>query len=367
MLTRSPSPLSENPTQAEIDAHRLRHALPHSNQINLLYPHPSSLPGTPEPTGSMPSFPPRPASHSQQLYDALLARDQGSRGGTASPAGGRLNSIGNMPPPQQVPLHQPQASRLHSHPNFQSNNASSQSSLPTFARTGSFPPHPPPHHQHPHTFNPQQLLRPHPSSVPASFHNRAHPAQTIITRPSSPRLHSLPDNSLNPLGLLAEASLHNHKRAEARGASSASSSAGSSVLGVKVESAGGRQEGVGSNLNGSGAEDKGKGEGGEGSQEVNQKDGDEEPAEVGVAATAYFKPVRRTLRSFFFGLALCHYLTRPSRPYLQGPMTMLPLRRIIIERSVRAEILDFLTQDEVTVCTLIRSRASNCIQSIQPY
>jgi hypothetical protein len=139
------------------------------------------------------------------------------------------------------------------------------------------------------------------------------------------------------------------------------------VLGVKVESAGGRQEGVGSNLNGSGAEDKGKGEGGEGSQEVNQKDGDEEPAEVGVAATAYFKPVRRTLRSFFFGLALCHYLTRPSRPYLQGPMTMLPLRRIIIERSVRAEILDFLTQDEVTVCTLIRSRASNCIQSIQPY
>jgi hypothetical protein len=89
------------------------------------------------------------------------------------------------------------------------------------------------------------------------------------------------------------------------------------VLGVKVESAGGRQEGVGSNLNGSGAEDKGKGEGGEGSQEVNQKDGDEEPAEVGVAATAYFKPVRRTLRSFFFfGLALCHYLTRRSRPYL---------------------------------------------------
>jgi hypothetical protein len=40
----------------------------------------------------------------------------------------------------------------------------------------------------------------------------AHPAQP----PLSPRLHSLPDNVLSPLGLLAEASLHNsdatHKR-----------------------------------------------------------------------------------------------------------------------------------------------------------
>lgn len=32
-------------------------------------------------------------------------------------------------------------------------------------------------------------------------------------RHGSPRLHSLPDNTLNPLGLLAEASLHNHQRA----------------------------------------------------------------------------------------------------------------------------------------------------------
>jgi hypothetical protein len=40
----------------------------------------------------------------------------------------------------------------------------------------------------------------------------------VPTRPHSPRLHSLPDNSLNPLGLLAEASLHNHRKIEARGA-----------------------------------------------------------------------------------------------------------------------------------------------------
>jgi hypothetical protein len=32
-----------------------------------------------------------------------------------------------------------------------------------------------------------------------------------IAPPSSPKLHSLPDNSLNPLGLLAEASLANRR------------------------------------------------------------------------------------------------------------------------------------------------------------
>lgn len=43
------------------------------------------------------------------------------------------------------------------------------------------------------------------------------PPPQVPTRPHSPRLHSLPDNSLNPLGLLAEASLHNHRKIEARG------------------------------------------------------------------------------------------------------------------------------------------------------
>ena len=35
--------------------------------------------------------------------------------------------------------------------------------------------------------------------------------------PRSPKLHSLPDNSLNPLGLLAEASLANRRAQSARG------------------------------------------------------------------------------------------------------------------------------------------------------
>jgi hypothetical protein len=37
------------------------------------------------------------------------------------------------------------------------------------------------------------------------------PAQSVTLSSSSPKLHSLPDNSLNPLGLLAEASLANRR------------------------------------------------------------------------------------------------------------------------------------------------------------
>ena len=43
--------------------------------------------------------------------------------------------------------------------------------------------------------------------------------------PGSPKLHSLPDNTLNPLGLLAEASLANRRAQAASRAESRSTSA----------------------------------------------------------------------------------------------------------------------------------------------
>ncbi len=43
----------------------------------------------------------------------------------------------------------------------------------------------------------------------ATFASSSRP-QSVVP-PSSPKLHSLPDNSLNPLGLLAEASLANRR------------------------------------------------------------------------------------------------------------------------------------------------------------
>ncbi|KAI9510279.1 fungal-specific transcription factor domain-containing protein [Russula earlei] len=92
-----------------------------------------------------------------------------------------------------------------------------------------------------------------------------------VAPPSSPKLHSLPDNSLNPLGLLAEASLAN-RRAHA-------ASSGRKTSGMARP-----------------------------------------PAPMGVASDAYFKP---------------------------GPMTILPLRRLIIERQIQPEMLTFVQTEEV--------------------
>ncbi|CAL1705481.1 unnamed protein product [Somion occarium] len=89
---------------------------------------------------------------------------------------------------------------------------------------------------------------------------------------SSPKLHSLPDNTLNPLGLLAEASLAN-RRAQAASRSELASTS---------------------------------------SQNPQQK--------VGVASATYFKP---------------------------GPMTILPLRRLFIERQIQPEMLSFVSNEEV--------------------
>ncbi|KAH9981402.1 fungal-specific transcription factor domain-containing protein [Lactifluus volemus] len=96
------------------------------------------------------------------------------------------------------------------------------------------------------------------------------PSRTQGVAPNSPKLHSLPDNSLNPLGLLAEASLANRR---AHAASS------------------GRKWGMA-----------------------------RPPAPMGVASDAYFKP---------------------------GPMTILPLRRIFIERQIQPEMLNFVSTEEV--------------------
>ncbi|GAC99867.1 hypothetical protein PHSY_007470 [Pseudozyma hubeiensis SY62] len=119
----------------------------------------------------------------------------------------------------------------------------------------------------------------------------------------SPRLHSLPDNTLNPLGLLAEASLHNTHRARKLARSNASNSSrdkDGQTPDKAVKSEGGDDD---SPAAGAGAEGKSK-------------------IPLGVASQNYFRP---------------------------GPMTILPLRRIIIEREMPPELLTLgiVTSEEV--------------------
>lgn len=114
------------------------------------------------------------------------------------------------------------------------------------------------------------------------------PGREVVNRlqqpPDSPKLHSLPDNTLNPLGLLAEASLANTK--------------------------------------------------------FMPRPSTENNVNVGVASRNYFKP--GTDRHIYVGLFVAH-----SFLALQGPMTMLPLRRLVIERQVQPEMLTFVSTEEV--------------------
>ncbi|KAI0780530.1 fungal-specific transcription factor domain-containing protein [Trametes elegans] len=118
------------------------------------------------------------------------------------------------------------------------------------------------------TQNTQALLN---SPSPPPSPERRHHHASSTAPPTSPKMHSLPDNSLNPLGLLAEASLANRRaQAAAKTTTAAEMSA--------------------------------------------------DQTKLGVASDVYFKP---------------------------GPMTILPLRRLYIERQVQPEMLSFVSTEEV--------------------
>lgn len=127
-----------------------------------------------------------------------------------------------------------------------------------------------------------------PPSPPAAATFSSSSRHQTVAPPSSPKLHSLPDNSLNPLGLLAEASLANRR---AHAASSTKKTSGMA----------------------------------------------RPPAPMGVASDAYFKPGQDN-----------HLLFRsPVLMGFSGPMTILPLRRLFIERQIQPEMLSFVPTEEV--------------------
>lgn len=128
----------------------------------------------------------------------------------------------------------------------------------------------------------QAMLGPSPSPPPVAYPQQAPTA--------SPKLHSLPDNSLNPLGLLAEASLANRR--------SQMTYMDSGLLARPAD--------------------------------PNEK------VKVGVASANYFKPGTSALRCLSLRNNIC-----------LGPMTILPLRRLYIERQIQPEMLNFVSRDEV--------------------
>ncbi|TRM59205.1 fungal-specific transcription factor domain-containing protein [Schizophyllum amplum] len=117
-------------------------------------------------------------------------------------------------------------------------------------------------------------------TLDTGYHHHDHYAQ-----PPSPKLHSLPDNSLNPLGLLAEASLANRRAQQNVPSMSAS-------------------------------------------------------GQVGVASANYFKP---------------------------GPISILPLRRLYIERQIQPEMLSFVrTEEVVALFQIFFERMNMCAHVLDP-
>ncbi len=157
-------------------------------------------------------------------------------------------------------------------------------------------------------------------------------------RSSSPRLHALPDNTLNPLGLLAEASLHSsHKARKTQGRvrSASTSTTDKDGVGTPVEERAavlGGKGGKAGSAPAANASGKGKGKAAAGGAE---EAGPAVP--LGVANETYFKP---------------------------GPMTILPLRQIIIERELPVEVLTLGIVSSEEVLDLFRIFFHSCMQHV---
>lgn len=149
-------------------------------------------------------------------------------------------------------------------------------------------------------------------------------------RTTSPRLHSLPPDSLNPLGLLAEASLGNQLGSARRAKSSGVENDGEETGRDAAEAAAApssRQASKSAGPAERGAKD------GSGAATTRPRNA---PA-LGVASKTYFRP---------------------------GPMSMLPLRKVIIDRELPPELLTSGVVSDTEVLDLFSIFFHNCAQHI---
>lgn len=160
---------------------------------------------------------------------------------------------------------------------------------------------------------------PQQSSVPrseaGSDRRAVSPLVTQQQPPPTLRLHSLPEDSLNPLGLLAEASLQNSQRKRSMNMSATSSTADSNREELRR---------IRDKFFKQSSQRKGKGKGrataDDGTAVADDNDDQVQPPRLGVGDEHYFKP---------------------------GPMSILPLRRVFIERELTPEMLKYTSAAEV--------------------
>ncbi|CAO1621769.1 unnamed protein product [Sympodiomycopsis kandeliae] len=200
----------------------------------------------------------------------------------------------------------------------------------------------------------------------ARYPAAGHSSSSASRRPPSPRLHSLPPDSLNPLGLLAEASLGNQissARRTASGAGTASShSAGSRTRGGSqashAPSGSGRAASAGAHSTPAGASSASHRSSSHGPTDHNANDPTAAVAETGPEEEeAIQKGSWSAMDTPALGVASKAYF----RP---GPMSMLPLRKVIIDRELPPELLTSGIVSDAEVLDLFSIFFHNCAQHI---
>ena len=268
-----------------------------------------------------------------------------------SPPSPRLPSGAGLVGGMSTPLSNARGSHsLHAHTlQTPSSSSSTSGSLPPTSLSHRHPSSRPPHsHALHHISTPYHShLHHHPDSSAAVAAQAVQ--ETIASMPLSPRLNSLPDNALNPLGLLAEASLANRRVSTRASAQEIAEKLVDQAINGEMDEDGEPQGGSASIVTPSVS-----GVAGPTSSDSGGAVAGEEDSKTGILGKDGSSPsVRRAGSTTTSGGGSSVKGTErkvgvANETYFRpGPMNILPLRRLFIERQVQPEMLSFVSTEEV--------------------
>lgn len=167
--------------------------------------------------------------------------------------------------------------------------------------------------------------------------------QTMASMPLSPHLTSLPDNALNPLGLLAEASLANRRASTRMSAQEIAEKLVDQAINGEMDEDGEPQGGSESIVTPAGSAIAGSASSASGAAIVREED-----SKAGILGKdGSSLPVRRAGSTATSGGGAERKVGVANETYFRpGPMNILPLRRLFIERQVQPEMLSFVSTEE---------------------